>query len=361
LMPAGASCVSRTRALVPRRARRPSAVVAADAASARRRRLSDRRGEFVGTPSPRRSNRVVVMSSSLAATGAETGAETRPKVAVGQMCATDDVEANFRTCEKLATLASDAGCAMLFLPECFAFIGRKGEDALAIMEPLDGPLMTRYRDLARAKNIWLSLGGFPELGPDAGHRLNAHVLVDTDGEIRASYRKIHLFDVDVPNGPLLMESKTASPGSEIVAADSPIGRLGMMICYDLRFPELFSALRYECGARVMLVPSAFTRPTGAAHWEVLLRARAIETQSYVIAAAQCGVHSEGRASYGHSIIVDPWGEVIAKLDDPDEGVGIAVAEIDLRGLEEIRAKMPIETHRRGLGDRTAFPVTIAEM
>lgn len=171
-----------------------------------------------------------------------------------------------------------------YLPECFAYIGVAGTDALAVMESLDGPLMARYRQLARDHSIWLSLGGFAELGPDPDHRYNAHVVLDAAGEVRASYRKIHLFDVNIPNGPLLMESKTAAPGNEIVAADSPIGRLGMTVCYDLRFPEMFSKLRYEMGAQVMLVPSAFTRPTGAAHWEILLRARAIETQSYVIAA-----------------------------------------------------------------------------
>ena len=196
------------------------------------------------------------------------------------------MEANFETCSTLASAAASQGCSILFLPECFAYIGIAGNDALAVMEPLDGPLMARYRQLAKDTGVWLSLGGFPETGPDADHRYNTHVLVDSDGDVRASYRKIHLFDVDIPNGPVLMESKTASPGDAIVAADSPIGRLGMTVCYDLRFPELYSRLRHEMGAQIMLVPSAFTKPTGEAHWEVLLRARAIETQSYVIAAAQ---------------------------------------------------------------------------
>lgn len=200
--------------------------------------------------------------------------------------------------------------------------------------------------------------GFAELGPDPDHRYNAHVIVDAAGQIRSSYRKIHLFDVNIPNGPLLMESKTAAPGGEIVAADSPIGRLGVTVCYDLRFPELYSKLRYEMGAQVMLVPSAFTRPTGAAHWEVLLRARAIETQSYVIAAAQCGDHSEKRQSYGHAIIIDPWGEVLAKLEDPENGVGIATAEIDLDRLEDVRTRIPVETHRRP--DLSDFTTTIAK-
>jgi len=264
------------------------------------------------------------------------------------MRATNDLEANFETCSTLARAAASQGCSILFLPECFAYIGMAGNDALAVMEPLDGPLMARYRQLAKDTGVWLSLGGFPETGPDADHRYNTHVLVDSDGDVRASYRKIHLFDVDIPNGPVLMESKTASPGDAIVAADSPIGRLGMTVCYDLRFPELYSRLRHEMGAHIMLVPSAFTKPTGEAHWEVLLRARAIETQSYVIAAAQAGVHSEKRESYGHAIIIDPWGKVLAKLEDPDNGIGIATADIDLGYLEDVRERIPVDEHRRKL-------------
>ena len=270
------------------------------------------------------------------------------KAAVGQMRATNDLEANFETCSTLARAAASQGCSILFLPECFAYIGMAGNDALAVMEPLNGPLMARYRQLAKDTGVWLSLGGFPETGPDADHRYNTHVLVDSDGDVRASYRKIHLFDVDIPNGPVLMESKTASPGDAIVAADSPIGRLGMTVCYDLRFPELYSRLRHEMGAQIMLVPSAFTKPTGEAHWEVLLRARAIETQSYVIAAAQAGVHSEKRESYGHAIIIDPWGKVLAKLEDPDNGIGIATADIDLGYLEDVRERIPVDKHRRKL-------------
>ena len=277
------------------------------------------------------------------------------KAAVGQMTATNDLDANFQTCSTLAKEASSQGCSILFLPECFAYIGIAGTDALAVMEPLDGPLMGRYRALAKDTGVWLSLGGFAETGPDADHRYNTHVLLDSDGEIRASYRKIHLFDVDIPNGPLLMESKTASPGGSIVAAESPVGRLGMTVCYDLRFPELYSRLRHEMGAQVMLVPSAFTKPTGEAHWEVLLRARAIETQSYVVAAAQCGVHSDKRESYGHAIIIDPWGKVLAKLEDPDNGIGIATADIDLGYLEDVRGRIPVDKHRRAL---TTFPASV---
>jgi predicted amidohydrolase len=242
---------------------------------------------------------------------------------------------------------------MLFLPECFAFIGVKGTDALAVMEPLDGPLLGRYRELAARHRLWLSLGGFAEKGPDRDRRFNAHVIVNDAGEIQASYRKIHLFDVDMGdvNGPVLMESATAAAGETLVTCDSPAGKLGLTVCYDLRFPEMFARLRYELGCEVMLVPSAFTKPTGQAHWETLLRARAIETQSYVVAAAQAGVHSEGRASHGHAMIVDPWGKVVAELDG--EETGIAVADVDLGYLKDVRSRIPVETHRR---DIASFPV-----
>ena len=272
-----------------------------------------------------------------------------PRIAVGQMCASSDVEKNFEVVADLCSQAKDRGCAMLFLPECFAFIGVKGTDALAVMEPMDGPLLGRYLELAAKHRLWLSLGGFPETGPDRGdRRFNAHVIVDASGEIRASYRKIHLFDVDMGdvNGPVLMESRTAAAGETLVTCDSPAGKLGLTVCYDLRFPEMFARLRYELGCEMMLVPSAFTKPTGQAHWETLLRARAIETQSYVVAAAQAGVHSEGRASHGHAMIVDPWGKVVAELGGDE--TGIAVADVDLGYLKDVRSRIPVEAHRRDI-------------
>ena len=271
-----------------------------------------------------------------------------PRIAVGQMCASSDVEKNFEVVADLCSQAKDRGCSMLFLPECFAFIGVKGTDALAVMEPLNGPLLGRYRELAAKNGLWLSLGGFAEQGPDCDRRFNAHIIVNDAGEIRASYRKIHLFDVDMGdvNGPVLMESRSAAAGETLVTCDSPAGKLGLTVCYDLRFPEMFARLRYELGCEMMLVPSAFTKPTGQAHWETLLRARAIETQSYVVAAAQAGVHSEGRASHGHAMIVDPWGKVVAELDG--EGTGIAVADVDLGYLKDVRSRIPVETHRRDI-------------
>ncbi|KAG2423634.1 hypothetical protein HXX76_015151 [Chlamydomonas incerta] len=276
--------------------------------------------------------------------GADVGAV---RVAVGQMTACGDQAVNLEVCGRLAQDAAAAGCAALFLPECFAFIGDSPAQSLAAAQPLGGPLMAAYRQLARTHGLWLSLGGFQEVGPDPQHIYNTHVVVDDRGEVAAVYRKIHLFDVDVPNGPLLMESRTTAPGREAVVVDSPAGRLGLTTCYDLRFPELFAHLAWERGAQVLAVPSAFTVVTGAAHWEVLLRARAIECQAYVVAAAQAGRHNAKRESYGHAIIVDPWGSVIARLSDP-AATGIATAELQLGPgglLAAVRGRMPCRQHR----------------
>eukprot|EP00201_Polytomella_parva_P009042 CAMPEP_0175061092 /NCGR_PEP_ID=MMETSP0052_2-20121109/13395_1 /TAXON_ID=51329 ORGANISM="Polytomella parva, Strain SAG 63-3" /NCGR_SAMPLE_ID=MMETSP0052_2 /ASSEMBLY_ACC=CAM_ASM_000194 /LENGTH=222 /DNA_ID=CAMNT_0016326913 /DNA_START=399 /DNA_END=1067 /DNA_ORIENTATION=- len=205
--------------------------------------------------------------------------------------------------------------------------------------------MTRYRSLARDHNLWLSLGGFQETGPDPDHVYNTHVIVDSQGEIRSAYRKIHLFDVDVPNGPSLRESRTTAPGSKLVTCrTTPLGTIGLTVCYDLRFPELYQQLTWEKGAQTLVIPAAFTHVTGKAHWELLLRARAVECQSFVVAAAQAGQHNEKRTSYGRSLVVDPWGEVVAALEDPWE-TGVAVAEIDLARVGEVRGRMPIQRHR----------------
>lgn len=285
-----------------------------------------------------------------------SGVELSPqpvKVAVGQMTAVGSQEANLATCITLAEKAAASGCKMLFLPECFSYIGLSQYDSLKIAQPLEGPLMQSYQNLARQTGLWLSLGGFQEQGPDEHHLYNCHVVVDDEGQLRTRYRKIHLFDVDVPNGPVLMESRTTAPGKEAVVCPSPAGVLGLSVCYDLRFPELYQRLTWDMGAQVLLVPSAFTKVTGAAHWEVLLRARAVECQCYVIAAAQAGRHNEKRESYGHSLIIDPWGEVVARLDDP-HATGIAVAEIDLQKLAAVRVKMPIREHRQK--GRSAYQV-----
>ncbi|ESR49404.1 Deaminated glutathione amidase /cytosolic [Citrus sinensis] len=269
------------------------------------------------------------------------------RVAVAQMTSINDLAANFATCSRLVKEAASAGAKLLCLPENFSYVGDKDGDSLKVAETLDGPIMQGYCSLARESRVWLSLGGFQEKGSDDAHLCNTHVLVDDAGNIRSTYRKMHLFDVDIPGGRSYKESSFTEAGKDIVAVDSPVGRLGPTVCYDLRFPELYQQLRFQHEAQVLLVPSAFTKVTGQAHWEILLRARAIETQCYVIAAAQAGKHNDKRESYGDSLIIDPWGTVIGRL--PDRlSTGIAVADIDFSLIDSVRAKMPIAKHRKSI-------------
>ncbi|KAL7115135.1 hypothetical protein ACP275_04G165600 [Erythranthe tilingii] len=267
------------------------------------------------------------------------------RVAAAQMTSINDLSFNFTTCSRLVKEAAAAGAKLLCFPENFSYVGAKSGDSLSIAEPLDGPIMTKYRSLAKESNIWLSLGGFQESGSDDSHLRNTHVLIDDSGDIRSTYRKMHLFDVDVPGGAVYKESSFTEAGEQIAAVETPFGVLGLTVCYDLRFPELYQRLRFDGGAQVLLVPAAFTTVTGEAHWEILLRARAIETQCYVIAAAQGGKHSEKRESYGDSLIIDPWGKVVGRLSDRIS-TGIAVADIDFALIDSVRSKMPISQHRK---------------
>jgi predicted amidohydrolase len=263
-----------------------------------------------------------------------------PRLAVGQMTSTDDVDANLAACDRLCAQAAAAGANLLVVPECFAFIGRGDADVAKWMAPLESPLFRRFADLAVKHTLWVCFGGFPEQHTDT-HAYNAHVVVDDHGVVRDVYRKIHLFDVVLPSL-TLKESAATSPGDRVVVADSPVGKLGLTVCYDLRFGELYRALAAR-GAEVLLVPAAFTLTTGKEHWEVLLRARAIENQCYVAAAAQTGRHNDKRESYGHAMIIDPWGTVIAQCRD---GEGIAVADVDTAWIQAVRARIPIAQHRR---------------
>jgi predicted amidohydrolase len=262
-------------------------------------------------------------------------------LAFGQMTAGGDVEQNVATCRSLAGAARDAGAALLVLPECFAFMGEHDDDTSKVAEPLEGALFDRYRALARAAGLWVCFGGFPEKA-DAAHHHNAHVVVDEKGAIRAVYRKIHLFDITLPNGAVYQESRHTTPGRELVVVDTPVGKLGLSVCYDLRFPELYRALA-ERGAEVLLVPAAFTATTGKEHWEPLLRARAIENECWVVAAAQTGRHNARRETYGHAMAIDPWGTVVAQCRD---GTGIATCRIERAWLDEVRRRIPVWQHRR---------------
>lgn len=271
------------------------------------------------------------------------------KVAVGQMCSTADVDRNLEACARLVAQAKTAGCTLLSLPECCTFLGATDVDALAVAEPLPsgGRALAFLREQARAAGLWLSLGGVPESSAADGKRYNTHVLLDASGEVVSTYRKAHLFDLDIPGKVTLRESNVTLRGeAPPPAVPSPAGVLGLAVCYDLRFPELFSRLVHGGGAQLLLIPAAFTVPTGEAHWELLLRARAVETQAYVLAAAQGGAHNARRASYGHAMVVDPWGTVVARVEEGPTAEGIAVAEIDLGWLAEVRERMPIGAHRR---------------
>jgi len=211
------------------------------------------------------------------------------------------------------------------------------------------PVLAAVRAAAANAGIWVHLGSLAVHRPD-GKFANRGFVIDPTGTIRARYDKLHLFDVDLPTGESWRESAAYVGGETAVVIDTPVGRLGASICYDIRFADLYRALS-NAGATLLAVPAAFTRPTGAAHWHVLLRARAIEAGAFVVAAAQTGVHEDGRATYGHSLVVDPWGEVIL---DMGEAAGLGFADIDLTQVEQVRARIPAIAHRRAIP-----PVTTA--
>ncbi len=277
--------------------------------------------------------------------------EPRPtRVAMVQLCATPDVAANLATVDKLVRQAGREGAAVVMLPEAFAYLGPE-QGKRAILEPLPtdpnaagGPILEHCRALARAQGCDLVLGGFHEDAGDPDKCYNTCVHLGPDGAIRARYRKIHLFDVSLSDGTRLEESARTLAGDALVTTQMPFGTLGLSVCYDLRFPYLYQGL-VDRGAIALTVPSAFTATTGAAHWHVLLRARAIECQSYVLAPAQHGHNWGKRRSYGHSLIIDPWGEVIAECHAGD---GIAVAELDPTRVNQVRGELPSLRHRRCL-------------
>lgn len=243
--------------------------------------------------------------------------------------------------------ASDGGAAILFTPEMSGLLDRDSERARKSVKPAEeDQVLAACRDSARSRGIWVHLGSLAVAASD-GKFSNRAFVIDSAGEIRATYDKIHLFDVDLPTGESWRESAVYRGGSEAVVVDAtPVGRLGLTICYDLRFPALFERLT-DAGAQVIAVPAAFTVPTGRAHWEVLLRARAIEAGVFIVAAAQCGEHEDGRRTYGHSLIVDPWGEIIT---DMGEKVGVGFADIDLGKVAEVRRRIPAIDHRRLVGE-----------
>ncbi len=264
-------------------------------------------------------------------------------VAVAQMTTQPDVQTNLAQMQRLVAAAAEQGAMTVMLPEAFAFLGPDAEKR-KILEPLPagGPILAACQQAAAEHEVHLILGGFHESSNDPTRAHNTCVHLGPDGAIRARYRKIHLFDVKLADGTELNESARTEPGAQIVCTDMPFGRLGLSICYDLRFPRLYEALADQ-GAIAVTVPSAFTLTTGKDHWHVLLRARAIETQTYVFAPAQFGHHHDRRVSYGHALIVDPWGCVVAECSD---GEGVAVATIDPGYVQKVRGELPSLQHRR---------------
>jgi len=247
--------------------------------------------------------------------------------------------------------ASAGGAAMLFTPEMSGLIDRDRERAARHWRLADeDPVLAAVREAAAREGIWVHLGSLAVLGGSEGRLANRSFVIDGAGAIRASYDKLHLFDVDLPTGESWRESASYAPGAgTVVVEGTPVGRLGLTICYDLRFPALFSALA-EAGADTIAVPAAFTVPTGQAHWQVLLRARAIEAGLFVVAAAQAGRHEDGRETYGHSLVADPWGELVLEMDGAP---GLGFADFDLARVAEVRSRVPALQHRRPIPPVTA--------
>ncbi len=266
------------------------------------------------------------------------------KAAAIQMTSSTDVQENLRSAFSLLQQAAQQGAQLAALPENFALMGLSEQDKFAIAEnDGDGPMQTWLANTARELGLWIVAGTLPINIPDEPRVAAACLIVNAHGERVARYDKIHLFDVDVDDATgSYRESSTIAPGQHVMLVDTPIGKLGLAVCYDVRFPELFRQLSSQ-GAEVLVLPSAFTVPTGQLHWEVLLRARAIENLCYLLAPAQTGRHANGRETYGHSMIVDPWGAVLACRP---EGVGVVVAAIDLHSQQALRARFPALAHRR---------------
>ena len=268
---------------------------------------------------------------------------SQPVVAAIQMTSAADVAKNLATARRLLQQAREGGACLAVLPENFSFMGRNEAERRAVVEADgDGIVQKTIADAARELGLWIVAGTQPIAVPGESRPANACVVYDAGGRRAARYDKIHLFDVDLPSGrEAYRESANAFPGAKAVTVDTPAGRLGLSVCYDLRFPELYRRLVSE-GAEIFSVPSAFTAPTGRAHWEVLLRARAIEDLSFVIAAAQTGLHDSDRETYGDSLVADYWGRVLARLP---RGSGVVLAAIDRERQAATRADFPSLKHR----------------
>lgn len=264
------------------------------------------------------------------------------RIALLQMTSGIDPAVNAADLRHGIAAAAANGATMLFTPEMAGLIDRdRARAAASIHAEDDDPVLATVRDAAARAGLWVHLGSLAVRRPDGAYA-NRSFVIDANGVVRARYDKMHLFDVDLPTGERWRESASYAAGDAPVVADTPLGPMGLSICYDLRFPALYAALS-AAGAEVLAIPAAFTRPTGAAHWHALMRARAIETGCFVIAAAQAGAHADGRSTYGHSLVIDPWGDVLL-----DMGIarGLGFAEIDRARVADVRARIPALAHRR---------------
>lgn len=267
-----------------------------------------------------------------------------PRIAVLQMCSGIDPGRNFDRIRDAAFAAREGGAGLLFTPEMSLLLDRDRTRAAPHIVPQgESPYVAMLGKVAQECGLTIALGSMAVAVP-GGRSANRSMLFPPGGERPTTYDKIHMFDVDLASGESWRESNAYEPGRAVVTVeDTPVGRLGLAVCYDLRFPALFGALG-DRRCDTIAVPAAFTRPTGAAHWHVMLRARAIEAQAFVIAAAQVGKHEDGRETYGHSLVVDPWGEVL--LDMGGDGPGLAFCDIDLGRVAEVRAQVPALANRR---------------
>lgn len=267
------------------------------------------------------------------------------RIAVLQMTSGIDPLANAETIVGAIGGAAMSGASMLFTPEMSGLIDRdRGRAAAHIVPERDNPVLAQVRDAAARAGIWVALGSLAVAG-EGGRWANRSFVIDGAGEVVARYDKLHMFDVDLASGESWRESAAYAPGDALGVVETPIGRLGLAICYDIRFPALFEALgRASCD--VIAIPAAFTVPTGRDHWHLLQRARAVEASAYVVSAAQVGVHQDGRETYGHSLVVDPWGEVL--LDMGGQEAGLALAELDPGRIAQVRAQLPSLANRRAI-------------